>query len=52
MGLLILESRFPGWCDDFDQIADRDPLPLAGSGFLDPFDPLQPGLQAEIRYFE
>ena len=42
MGLLILESRFPGLRSDFDPIADRDPLPLAGSGFLDPFDPLRP----------
>ena len=42
MGLLILKFRFPGLCDDFDQIADRDPLFLAGSGFLDPFDPLGP----------
>ena len=37
-----MESRFPGLRSDFDQIADRDPLPLAGSGFLDPFDPLRP----------
>jgi hypothetical protein len=42
MGLLILESRFPGSGSDFDPIADRDPLPLAGSGFLDPFDPPRP----------
>ena len=32
MGLLILKFRFPGLCDDFDQIADRDPLFLAGLG--------------------
>jgi hypothetical protein len=37
-----LKLRFPGLCDDFDQIGDRDPLCLAGSGFLDPFDPLRP----------
>jgi len=37
-----LESRFPGLRSDFDPIPDRDPLPMAGCGFLDPLDPLWP----------